>query len=335
LIAPLIGLVVCTAVGQTLKVPRFLWTFCEAVKLRSEKFSHPRSVAFWFASSQDLKVNNNILLLPGSSQINAGVNDQWLQSQLPEITVAKRCTPGFHITQYMMALPFMHVSKPSDTVVCWISEFDTFRDARLPVSRLRLFANLDGLAVFMRSMNGSQKWQNREEIADLLLASALPLCQKRDMLRPLFFNFWWRMDEAQLANGLPSGRTREAEIQWVREQLGKSVQRTELTEVNFKAFEAFAAALAARRIRLLVVEGQTNPQATDKYPAEYRKETRERLRRMAEKIGFTYLDENQLPRYQAADFADATHLNETACQHFTEFLAAYIRKSNGNPKAAE
>jgi len=303
---------------------RVNWFFLEAVKVRAEEFSYPRSAAFWKRQTMDSlrRADNNNLILVGSSQMNFAVDSDLLSSEFANLIPIKKCLPGFGIMQYLMSAPEI-LSYHPDIVICWISEFDTHREDRIPANRLRYFPDLKQLWYLLQTLQPIDLWKNRSQLADIGFAGIIPLWKERDSMTLLLKNFWWPSSSRLTEK---TSNAKDTEIVKQRENLVRSVRRTELVEANFKAFRYFASLMVSKRIKLIVFEGKTNPMVSAAYNPAFREETREQLRLMASEIGFTYVPESEMPRFTPDDYTDAYHLNKSARAQFTTFLVEYINR---------
>ena len=300
------------------------WYFLEAVKVRAEAYSYPRSMAFWQSEIQRFDAERkddtkSQILFIGSSQMNFAVDAKQFAAARPDARIRKKTLPGFSASHYVLAERELDL-RPNDLVVCWLSEFDFFREDELPANRLRTSSSLGSFPALLGSL-GARCVANLEPLMDLFAASVLSAWRQRDLYRALSLNFWWRSNTRSEA---VFQRPEESDIERQGQNLIHSVRRGTLLDANFDSFKKFATQLRAKKVGLLVVEGQTHPISAKLYDPEFREETRKRLRLMAERERFTYLDESVLPIFGSHDFADVYHLNSNACLRFTEFLKARV-----------
>lgn len=304
-------------------IPKARWLFLEAAKVRATRFSLQRSYAFWQRDSMDFVPGNKTsILLVGSSQMNFAVDDEYLASLLSDSQVVKKSLPGFSIMQYDAITDEILHLKPS-IVACWLSEFDTFRDQRIPANRLRYFADFPYAIRMIKALGPYHSWKNRTELADIFLGSMLPFWRERDLWRNFLFLFWWDASAGE-KNSNDRQFDQNIGIMNARVNMARQIKETELVDANFKIFEMFAEALRNYHVRLYVFEGQSNPLVTDVYPIRYRRETRQRFVEMARRQGFQYITQDEIPRYGPEDFVDGYHLDQEASRSFTRFLAATV-----------
>ncbi len=305
------------------KTERVQWFFLEAGKVRFEQSSFLRSLTFWKCEEIDFvqEKKKHQLLFLGSSQVNKGVDGKLLAAKSPELQVRVKALPGFSILQYQMLTDDIIKQKP-DLIACWISEFDTFREQQIPANRLRYFATFYQTLQLSKLMGMKRLWHNRGQMADVYFASFMTFWCDRDMFKKLILDFWWPCLPFQ-KNNIETGN--EAFLQHVK-SLGRNIQQTDLVETNFDSLELFAKAIVKNGIKLYILEGINHPVAMPIYDpgSTFRRETRNRLRSMADRIGFCYVDESQIPVFDASDFADVVHLNDEARNRFTCFLADYF-----------
>ncbi len=300
--------------------PRVQWFYLEACKIRTESFSFARSSVFWRRNGLDgvPSAARETVVVIGSSQVNFAISEALLSERLPACRISKKTLPGFGVMQYLMVVPELKTQQ-ADTVVCWVSEFDLFREETLPVNRLRGHVSGPQLFQLVQTLSPRIAWDNRSELSDLAAACLSPLWRDRDLLRILSLNFWWR------ASSSPQGEPPAGDRQRQIANLKQSIRRTRLVQGNFDAFALFARQLRDAGIRLVVFEGQTNPLAVQDVDPAFRVETRTRFEKMAREVGFDYVTEDNMPLFTADDFCDAYHLAPRAAQRFSEYLAGYLR----------
>lgn len=316
-------------IGASLLVEqyRFQWFFLEAVKVRSEQYSYPRSLAFWKRDAMDEihDVAKRKIILLGSSQVNMAMDPIILSEHINKTSISKYALPGFGIMQYLMVAPYLLKMKP-DAVVCWLSEFDTYREELLPSNRLRSFSSAEQFWALSGLLKQDQIWKNRSELMDIMMGAATPIWRDRDLLRRLAFKFWWR--SRIVVNQKPINTVvHQKKVDNHIENLKTSIQRTGLVEANFLAFDLFSRILIHNGISLYVFEGVTNPDATSRYDPDgnMRLDTRERFEKMAKATGFKYIRASKMPAFEVNDFADAVHLNARARERFSTYLASYLK----------
>jgi len=318
-VAPALTLLAVAAACLVFEQRRVQWFFLEAAKARIERDSFARNVINWKYDTLTYapKPGKPLVVLLGSSQMDYAVDERLLAEALPGARVKKRWLSGFSILQYLVVAPEVLEQRPT-AIVCWLSEFDAFREDRLPTNRLRFFSRAATLTLLAKILGPAECWGNRAQLADMTFASLAPLWRDRDLLRVLFRKFWWRLPTAEPEPRMADVIARE------RENIRRAVRRTRLVEVNFRSFRRFAQMVTAQGVRLFVFEGSTHPDGTSIYDPGFRPETRRRLERMAREVGFVYVPEEQMPRFSRRDFESIYHLNGPARRRFTHFLARWL-----------
>lgn len=311
------------AVGMVLQTSEVRWFFLEAVRVRAEYASYTRSITNWRLEQREFRPVSAkpTILLVGSSQINLGTDLRRLRNDLPGVQVEKKVLPGFGIMQYLATFPDIMAYQPL-AVVCLLSEFDAFREDRLPSNRLRHSIKLPQYKTFLSLLGYRLLWGNRAELGDLGLALVTPLWRDRDLIRRLVLGFWW--DDRALystSSDRVLGDNEALDLAAAREHLRNIIIRGRLQEASVESFAKFAAGLRTAGVELIVFEGMINPLATDIYPVDFRIETRLRLRQMSDDLGFVFVDETAMPRFGAGDFQDAIHLGATGRRRLTRFMA--------------
>ncbi len=321
----------CVALDQ----PRLKWFFVEWCLIRTPSSSFARNTLKWeqrqFERTSSRTPSAPLVRLVGSSQIYQGTDLAVLESALPDVVWEKNCLAGFGPLQYPWLLEVL-LDPPPRMVVCWLSEFDFFREDELPVNRLRWASTSSGVARLYTAVNWptvdisertkaltdgrnwpddiSDQWSLRCGYTDLEVAALVPLWRERDHFRQVFFHYWQDLSNPAEARSATEPQLAEsAGMEQARISLGNNVGRKRLVDANFDAFAQFARELSSRGITLLVCEGTTHPDATVVYDPELRNETRRRLQQLSETTDFQYLDESQLPRLTRDEFVDPYHLN--------------------------
>lgn len=324
------GVVVC---GNVLNETKVRFTLEESVKSRAPQLDFVRNIAFKqqelrLPADQPAQSSQPRIAIIGSSQINLGIDVSLLKKQTLSEDVISVCMPGMVPVQYL-ALRDDLIAKSPTHVVCWVSEFDFFRESHLPTVRLRWCVDRDNLPQIASTLTLPQKYQNRSQLADLSLASIMPLWQQRSLLQLALFRFWWGWDaegqEIDKDEAAIGGRLADKEqgIKNVRQ----NISRTPMVESNFAAFSQFANIFDDVGIQLIVIEGETHPDAMKVYPHKFRMETRQRLAEMAEKNRhFRYITEAERPAFDESDWRDAVHLNELGRMKLTTFVAEMIQE---------
>ena len=309
-------------------VPRTKWFFLKAARLRFEGASFVRPITHWqLAAMEKPPKRGRRIAVVGSSQMDYAVDVKLMQEFMPKEQPEKWCLPGLGIMEYHLVARDL-IGRQTDVAVCWLSEFDVFREERIPANRLRYFADLPELHDLLKALPMREAWRSRAQLADLA-AAIVPLWRQRDMIRRLVFDLWWpACAEESASQDAPAPDS----FEHLRENLRRSIWRTGLVESNFESFQRFAEVLAANHVDLWVFEGWTNPLAAAVYDPKLRVETRERFRQMSMRVPFRYVTEDQMPRFTAQDFRDAYHLGEEAKTRFTRYLAARLTQGDASAR---
>ena len=324
----LAGIVVLGA-NVAISHPRLAFAFQESVKSRAPQLSYARNIVFMQQNLATPKTDSTRLRigLVGSSQINLGVNSDQLSTVL-DADVVKFCLPGMVPLQYQ-ALADSIAEQDLDVVVCWLSEFDFFREQNVPASRLRWSSTRRNVAALSQLLSRRQLWENRANLADLCTASCAPTWTQRELFQLLAKRFWWRFDseEESMTDAEKQIGAKIADQEKGVQNARKNIKRTDLLDVNFLAFADFHRTVTRNGATLLVLEGETHPETMQAYPAEYRAETRERLTSMSEELEFelVHADRRQV-QFSAEDWIDAVHLNKDATRRLTECVASNVKR---------
>ncbi|QDV83000.1 hypothetical protein [Planctomycetes bacterium TBK1r] len=309
--------------------PRVRFALEESVKARAPQLDFVRNIAFKQQSLREgrtatIEGQPRIVIL-GSSQINLGIDTAKLQQTTAADDVLEVCMPGMVPLQYL-ALADRVVGQTPTHVVCWLSEFDFFRESTLPTIRLRWSMDRNNFGDVASTLSTQQQFSQRAELADLAIAGMSTLWQQRSLIQKVGFRFWWAWDAEGVsvtADEVAVGAELVDQQQGLQ-NVRRNIQRTSLVNANFSAFEQFARQMIRHDVRLIVIEGESHPETMDAYPPEFRTETRERLARMANSIGFEYLSENDRPAFDTDQWRDAVHLNQSGRDRLTAFVCDLI-----------
>ena len=323
-VAPLLGLALLVAANGLYDHPRAQWFFLEAAKVRIERDRYERNVINWKFDNLvfDPARHPRSVKVIGSSQVLAAVDETMIRGLLPDVHVEVKWLSGFAIMEYQVAASEILAQRPT-VLVCWISEFDVFREDRVPANRLRHHGSLAGALGLCRAPGAKEAWRNRAEIADIVAGALMPLWRDRDLVRAVAAHFWWPRQENRAAEEPAAAMARE------RENVRRAVRRTRLIEANLRSFRSFAERVVSEGVRLCVFEGVTHPDGMATYDPSFRRETRAALAAMAREVGFEFVPEEAMPRFTRDDFESIYHLNEAARERFTLFLAGRLTRHLG------
>lgn len=335
---PAAGIILTTIVVAILLVgsvvlnhPKARFTLEEAVKARAPQLDFVRNIVFkqqqLRAAADQLPANQTRVALIGSSQINLGIDSESLKTQSGAEQVISVCMPGMVPIQYLALRDRLLDQKPTH-VVCWLSEFDFFRETTLPTVRLRWCSAPPNVRQIAATLDAEQKLRNRSELADLFFASRVSIWQQRSLLQMALFRFCWPWDAQQQdidEDEAAIGGTLVGKDQGI-DNIRRNIQRTPMVDSNFAAFELFASGFPTANTRLIVIEGESHPDAMKVYAPEFRSETRKRLTELAAaNSAVEYITAQQRPTFTESDWRDAVHLNAQGRQKLTRFVSQLIK----------
>ncbi|MCA9079632.1 MAG: hypothetical protein KDA58_03695 [Planctomycetaceae bacterium] len=323
------SLLFITVVNLAITQPRVRWAFVEWAKVRTPNPSFARNTLFWeqreFESRAGTTPPARRIALVGSSQTYQST-DLDLLASLTNDRWEKNCLAGFGPMQYPWLSDRLLERRP-DVVVCWLSEFDFYREESIPTSRLAWAASPRGVVRLASLLAPSQLWRGRGELADLSLAATVPVWRLRDHLRRTALGYWWNVSRpADGAGDQQVVLAESAGLAGAIENLQENVGRTSFREVNFRSFAMFADRLHEAGIELIVFEGQLHPVAAQSLDPAFHLETRQRLQELASQHYFQYLSGDDVLTLTVDDFADAYHTNAVGRERWTRFVAQTLRQ---------
>jgi hypothetical protein len=329
-LAAVAALVLVGAVCLALVYPKTRWTFAEWAKVRAPNPSFARNTLFWEAREFEQFGNKDVATQQidavGSSQMNAAVDGVLLARLLPATTVEKRCLAGMGPMQYL-TLQDRIAERGCRTIVCWLSEFDFYREDRVPINRIRWAATAAGTVALWNALEPLDRWSNRSELADLSFAAIVPIWRDRDHFRRTIFGYWWDLSRPAEAatDGAGSQLARSADFEVAKRNMAENVGDKQLVATNFRCFRRFAELCAKDGMNLIVFEGCSHPEIMKVYDPGFRRQTRLAMQSMAAEAKFVYVPADEMPPFTAADFGDAYHLNDAGRAKFTRYLADYLK----------
>ena len=172
--------------GFLLDQDRMRFVLEEAVKSRATQTDFTRNIAFkqqlLRQHRPEVEIGKSRVLIIGSSQINLGIDAQQLQKDTGSEEVLSACMPGMVPLQYL-ALSGGVVEQRPTHVVCWLSEFDFFRETSLPTVRLRWCMDRENLIPGrFRRCRPRSGLEIEAKIADLTTARFTTLWQQRSLV---------------------------------------------------------------------------------------------------------------------------------------------------------
>lgn len=324
----IVPIAVTAILGILISYPRTAFVFQESVKSRAPQLDYARNIVYMRqALTRPHEPGTSLVALVGSSQINLGVDSEELSRRTEQSKVEKFCLPGMVPMQYQ-AMAHQISERGPDVVVCWMSEFDFFRERRLPSNRLRWSSTPKNFSLLFDSLLPRLRFINRAELADLAFASMVETWKQRELFQMLAFRFWWRFD-AEQSNVSAAEKLIGARLGNHKQGIANAKQnilQTPLLNANFSAFADFARILSKQGTRLIVIEGESHPELMAAYSSEFRLETRRRLNELANEIGFQYITFNARPSFDQSEWRDAVHLNDIGKEKLTRFVAETISK---------
>ena len=301
------------AVGQ--RVASRDWFMGNVVKTRRIKAEE----AVWARKGE--------IVLVGSSQVGAGFDLDRLETELEGALVRMMSIGDMDSTRVLFALPYLCVGT-NDVVVWYVSSRDVVATPPLHLNWMRPFSSWRGVAEILPLLDGRTRISSWRPLADLFLSATSELWRSRDYVRHVLLNAGGLNDPIRTTAAQDQLQRDMDKAVALREQLDPR-ERTELEDIQFAALGRALQLLAqGRGRRLLVLEGQLNPEFDT--PGDRRLQTRldATLRALSDDLGFTYLSiADQGLAHPACEWKDPAHLNEVGRDKLTGFLLDYLQRN--------
>ena len=101
---------------------------------------------------------------------------------------------------------------------------------------------------------------------------------------------------------------------------------------NRASLEHLVSLLHSRGVEVIIVTPPVWPSYAAQIRQDYWQRAQADFRELARKYGVRYFDYMNDPRFSAADFLDADHLNEHGAVHFTQLLTAAMGRPLAQPE---
>ena len=267
------------------------------------------------------------IVLVGSSQVGAGFDVGRLEAGLGGAPVRMMSIGDMDSTRVLFALPYLCVG-PSDDVVWYLSSRDVVATPPLHLNWMRPFSSWRGVAEILPLLDARARVSSWRSLADLFLSATSELWRSRDYVRHVLLNTGGLNDPIRTTAAQDQLQRDMDKAVALREQLDPR-ERTALEDIQFAALgRALQLLVQGRGRRLLVLEGQLNPEFDT--PGDRRLQTRldATLRALSDDLGFTYLSiADQGLAHPACEWKDPAHLNEVGRDKLTGFLLDYLQRN--------
>lgn len=254
------------------------------------------------------------VILMGSSQVLNGVDEQLLRRLIAPQPVIRRAVFGMSPLKAVAVSSYVPF-RPGDTCFLYLSEFDFTNQDPFPYSWFRPFASWRVWRDVMESAGSSVYWPHWRGVIDYSMAATFELWQTRDFIRRIVFHFWRNEPAAQSAVTDLASLAAEAEK-------AKTVVRD--APEQWRAFAHFVRRLRAESVKLLIFEGDVNPELYSQKRLAAKQETMDAL---LEYVGpdVQYISRNdQNLGLTHEDWRDMTHLNAHGRELLTRRLATSL-----------
>ncbi len=326
-----LGFAICVsiAIGTLLLVPspvanpRLGNLYREVILTRTKNPSAAKYRLQWMTQQSVLESDDFRIGLVGSSQVAAGFDRDMMSDALGNSSAELGLVLGMTPPQYLMLAENVNRQR-FDVVVCYLSEFDFYRDEGITAERLAWGA-APGFATDLASQATSQQlFRDRSEFAWISLAQWSTLWRHREHLRNTLFHWWedlrsHRESHANVVDMIASQADASAEtLETLR------AADHEYLGANFWSFQQFCNKVSARGTAIIIIEGACHSEVMSEFPNAARRQTRQTLREIASGCGATYLAEDQIPSFSDSDFVDGTHLGAVGRERLTRFLVDHL-----------
>jgi hypothetical protein len=337
--------IIKAVVESRIKATKYTWVplaFAALFLLNLWIFAAMQTGLFW-AAMYTGKANSNLtqfqfkkqllkenkaprqILLVGSSQTQAQFNEDFLNAKLAKkIWTTELHFPGSAALDLFLVTRRLK-SFPGDDLVCYLSEFYFY--APIYSESAPYFLNFADLPK-LREM-GFGPYLKQRQFAYGVLGQMLPPFYCREPLTYRFLGIAMAgvAGQAKYDENLETNLVKRAELIAPKFRLGTD------EKLQKAAFEAFLSEATAQKRRVILVEGQLNPLLAQRVNPAIRADMKQFLRTMAQKYSNVILiPEDQLPRQEASDYKDLTHVTPDAEQRFTEWFSGWLDR-NLNEKA--
>ena len=319
-------------------VDRIESTYRELIRVRTDNPSVQKYTLQWMTDDfADATINpdhTTSIGIVGSSQIGAAIDRKVLADSLGS-RIQLDFVPGMLPMQYSMLAKDIS-QHDFDVVVCYLSEFDFFRDEGIPSERLMWGAKRDFAMTISKDIPTEQIFHHRDDIAIIAAAQCCWWWQHRDHIRRACFSWWWnRYSKDQSPNEqtqFDHGNMNALEVTLSDLNPGHH----DLVEANFLAFARFCQRLSTRGTKIVVIEGECHSRVQAAFPANSREATRKRLREILKETQGTFVSSQDLiVMFSDNDFADGTHLGASGRQKLTEAILPVLREAIKDVGVAE
>jgi hypothetical protein len=258
------------------------------------------------------------VVLVGSSQVLNGVDTGLLRELLAPVPVLRRAMFGMTPLKALAMSSYMPF-RAEDQCVLYLSEFDFTNQDEFPFAWFRPYASWQTLPSVLQCMAyRTQIWYWRR-VTDYMLAATVQSWQARDFLQQIVFHFW-----------APATESRVPENDDVKAVLVTSA-RAELKQApaEEQAFLRFAKRLAARKVDMVIFEGDVNPAIYSPSRNMAKKQVRDFLIKLTEAYGQRYVSqEEQGLDLDAGDWKDMSHLNPGGREKLTRRMAEVLSEDS-------
>ena len=251
------------------------------------------------------------VVLVGSSQVLHGVDDHRLRELLWPQPVIRRAVFGLTPLKALAMRTYMPF-RAGDVCVLYLSELDFTNQDEFPFAWFRPYASWRTLPAVVDCLPRAVRIRHWRHLADYALAATTEWWRARDFLSQIAFHFTGR---ARLP--AETSRTDKAAVLAAWEQCA-----LHFSDSEWQAFRRFAAEAAARRVGLLVFEGDV----VHALQTAERMQARETVRgRVAEFVAardgrYVSLAEQDLGLTDE-DWLDIIHLNPSGRDKLTRRIA--------------
>ncbi|MCB4790813.1 MAG: hypothetical protein LHV68_02895 [Elusimicrobia bacterium] len=269
------------------------------------------------------------LLIAGSSQAREGLDIDEINKTLKTINYSAYnlgiSGDGHPLEMFMLANKMIS-RKPS--VIIYMPFIASFY-GEYDYSKMKYYFSPNILPFFYKYLGLRQLYRLRLYLREDLLGELSVLYKYRDSIKPIFRNMLKHYLKKEIRTGPQKfAYTKNMPETYFTETICNvkaKFKPGEVTELDKEVFEKFAEKVVSNNIKLIVIDGPANPLIKKCYDNSLDALYSGFISEESQKVGFTYIQEKELPKFNEDEFIDFSHLNAKGREKFTSYLGNYLK----------